>query len=306
MSVLIFSLLILLTSNYGDKINEKTVKLDSVQYSLDVTTLNYSFENETDNKELQLVPINNIQAGFSITKGDYSLGFGFEDPSQSEETEELGRSRAFDAQFSTTLYKHYFEVYYQKYQGLGVRFNGETKPIDYKYESLNYGFHIKHFFNEEYNPYHSLFHFGHKREENSSMVLGLTIERNIFKNNNGILPTEFNANYAEYVGVREVSQDLLGATFGYTHLENFLEKYYAQYLVSVGPNLVQANYRGGDIKDTVKTGFRANISFDLGYQFTQSLFGLSVNTYRSTLEASEESQLSYSRTKIQIYYNHFF
>lgn len=306
MTVLAFTLLIFLTNSYGDKFNKESLKLDSVQYSMDATSLSYEFENKKENSGLELVPVTNIQAGISITKNNYSIGFSFEDPSQSDDIKELGRSRAFDAQFSSTYRRHYIEAYYQRYSGLGVQIGTESKPINYDYESLNYGVLVKHFFNEEYDPYNSLMHFSHEKFESSSWVLGFALERNLIKNNNGILPTEFNNLYSEYIDVRQLRQTAIGANFGYTRLHRFSENYYLNYLLAFGPNLINAEYIGGDIENTQKTGLASNLSIDFGYSFKKSLFGLSLNTTRSNLEASEFTSISYSRTKVQIYYNYFF
>ena len=201
---MIFSLLIFLTSSYGNKINNKTGNLGSVEYSLDVTSLSYTFEDEKIDKKLDLVPINNVQAGFSFSKYGYSIGFGFEDPSRSKSTEKLGRSKAFDVQISSTFKRHYLEIYYQKYQGLGVKIEEEQGPVDYNYESLNYGIQGMYFLNSSYDPYKSLFHYSYNLKENASMLLAVETSQNKLMNNNGILPSEYNTLYTEFNDVKEV------------------------------------------------------------------------------------------------------
>lgn len=306
MTVIIFSLLIFLTSSYGDSINKKSAKLDSIQYSLESTSLNYEFDNNLDSKILELSPIKNMQAGLSVTKGNYSLGFGFEDPAQNEDMEELGRSKSFDAQFSSTYKKYYIELFYQKYQGLSAKYDGISTPIDYNYESLNYGLYTAKFLNKEYDPHYSLYHFSFERVEKSSMVLALTANKNIFKNKKGILPSKFSSEYSEYIGVKELSQTVIGGSFGYTQMKSYENKFYVQYLLALGPNLIMADYKGGNIEDTTKTGLGAYFNFDFGYQFNKSLLGISATSSRSSLEASEDTDLSYSRMRTQFYYHYFF
>lgn len=305
MSILVFSLLVFLTSSYGDKANKKLGNLDSVEYSLDMTSLSYTFEDEKSNDSLELRPVNNIQAGFSLSKNGYSVGFGFEDPT-SETTEELGRSKAFDAQFSSTYKRFYIEMFYQKYQGFGLYIDKKQHKVNYKYESFNYGLQGMYFFKKNYDPYESLFHFSHDLKENSSMLLALELSSSMLKNNEGILPTEFSSSYYEFVGVTEVKQSNIALVFGYTQLAKFYENFHTQYLVAVGPNFANNSYSGGSLEDSSKSGSKIILDFDLGYKYKQSVFGISVKSSMTSLQGSRTNKLNTSRLKSQFYYHYFF
>lgn len=306
MTILVFSLLIYITSSYGDQINSSSANFDSVQYSLDLTSLSYTFEDTKTNDKLELVPVNNVQAGFSVTKYGYSLGLSFEDPSQSEDTKTLGRSKAFDVQLSSTLKRHYIEIFYQRYQGLGIKIGSEKDPVDYNYKSLNYGVQGIYFINKQYDPYESLFHFNFQLKENSSWLLALEASQNKLSNINGILPSAYNSLYQEFIDVKNVEQSNFALMFGHTRLDKFFEHFHTQFLVAIGPNYANSKFQGGTLKDSSKTGSKVLIDFDIGYNYKKSVFGLSAKNSLTSLQGSSTNKLSHSRLKAQFYYHYFF
>lgn len=284
--------------------NDSIKGIDS--YSIFTEKPNIEYELKSDDNDnslgkLSYQPVISSFLGLSATANDISLSFVYQN--EDDENESIQESTLFDIQLEGVYKKSLWSLFYQNYQGLYITDSEIASDLP-QANSWNYGFGIKYFTNDSYNPKHSLKNFSLKKETNWSWIQGMSINRFKLFSSNTLIPPQF-TNFNQLNGLSAFQSTSLIYDLGITGMFGY-KQFFIDSLMTLGLQIQNQEFEGLDQESRVITDSAVGFSLNTGYQVTDnSSLGIKTS-FQSIGVPIKNARYTSTRSVVRVYYKHFF
>ena len=217
MGLIYFITFSVLVSFYGKSVNDDTIALETMSFSLDQPKLEYNIKSHDENRKDGITYYGNAPSQYTLglSKSNLSLSFRLYSENSVKE-ESLGKTNFSDVQIFGPLKKRWFwYAFFQKYQGLYTK-RGNNIHLFPNMEIRNYGASLNYFFSEEFDAKTTLFHFSNNKDQNGSLYLSLNFNSNKIKNDKNLMPRNLFPEERLFTTISEIKQNILTIGIGYS------------------------------------------------------------------------------------------
>jgi hypothetical protein len=304
--IIVFLLTALGVGYYGQHVQKeaKSLYIKSMNVTFGKPSSDYDFKSAEDNNStFKYEPEVANYMGLGIDTEYFGLGVEFTDgvgDKKPDESDYRSPSNVYDIQVSGIKDQVLWDIYYQKYSGLYIEKEFDQNEL----VSTNFGFGFLYAFESNIEAKKILKNLEHQKQTGYSWLVGASVNRNILKSTDEIVPGQFSDKFKELQNIDKIETNSFSLDLGWGG-QYIWNNVFINGLVTIGLVYQEQKLFNKDYKSYNEPASSNNIELGFGYKLKRGLTGLSAKFQTFNTKLAEQ-EINQSRTKSYFYYRHFF